>query len=189
MQTTLESVHARDCGTCSLCCKVYDVPSVQSVAGVWCQYFKRGTGCSIHATRPQHCRDFFCDWILHPELPDTWKPEIAKFVLTTDPATRNMIVQVDPGARGAWRAEPYYSQIKAWSRLALEQKRSVFVFVNKNLTVVLPDRDVELGQMKPDETVRFRRETRNGRDHIEVWKEQLNAPPPQSFNAFTATMR
>ena len=42
----------RECGSCTLCCKVYDVPAVDSVAGQWCRHTKQGRGCAIHATRP-----------------------------------------------------------------------------------------------------------------------------------------
>lgn len=30
----------RACGACTLCCKVYDVPAVESVAGQWCRHTK-----------------------------------------------------------------------------------------------------------------------------------------------------
>ena len=28
----------RDCGTCTLCCKVFDVPPVNGNHSVWCQH-------------------------------------------------------------------------------------------------------------------------------------------------------
>ena len=77
----------RSCGTCTLCCKVFDVPSLEKPAGQWCKHCLPGRGCGIHETRPQHCRAFHCMWMTAPWLADEWKPERAKFVLTTDPAT------------------------------------------------------------------------------------------------------
>jgi hypothetical protein len=41
-------------------------------------------------------------WMTASWLADEWKPERSKFVLTTDPATRNLLVQVDPGQPRAW---------------------------------------------------------------------------------------
>ena len=139
----------RTCGTCTLCCKVYDVPAVESVAGQWCRHTKQGRGCAIHATRPDHCRAFHCLWMTEAWLGPEWKPERAKMVLSLDPVSRHMNVQVDPGQPNAWRREPYYGQLKRWAVSSLAQKRHVLVHLNKSTTVVLPDRDVALGVFEP----------------------------------------
>jgi hypothetical protein len=94
-----------------------------------------------------------------PWLGDEWKPERAKFVLTNDPATRNLLVQVDPGQSRAWKQAPYYEQFKRWSQAALAENKHVIVFVNKAATVVLPDRDVEVGVMEPGDTLSFQKRT------------------------------
>ncbi len=73
----------RACGACTLCCKVYDVPAVESVAGQWCRHTKAGQGCAIHATRPDHCRAFHCLWMTESWLGPEWKPDRAKMVLTS----------------------------------------------------------------------------------------------------------
>jgi hypothetical protein len=153
----------RSCGTCTLCCKVYDVPSLEKPAGQWCRHCLPGRGCGIHETRPQHCRAFHCLWMLAPWLGPDWKPERSKLVLTIDPATRFLLVQVDPGSASAWRREPYYRQLKQWAAAALGEGRHVVVFVNKNATVVLPDRDVPLGVIEPgDRIVSRERRTPSG---------------------------
>lgn len=135
----------RACGACTLCCKVYDVPAVESVAGQWCRHTKAGKGCGIHATRPDHCRNFHCLWMTESWLGPEWKPDRAKMVLTLDPVTRFMNVQVDPGQPNGWKREPYYGQLRRWAAASLPLKRHVLVHVNKITTVVLPDRDVLLG--------------------------------------------
>ena len=92
-----------------------------------------------------------------------WKPERAKMVLSVDPATNFLFVQVDPGAAAAWRAEPYYRNLKQWAAGAAGRGRHVIVFVNKSATVVLPDRDVALGVMGPgDRIVTRQRQTPAG---------------------------
>jgi hypothetical protein len=143
----------RDCGTCTLCCKVYDVPAVEKLAGTWCQHCQPGRGCGIHETRPQHCRSFHCMWMTEAWLGPEWKPERSKLVLSVDPATRFLLVQVDPGAPGAWRREPFYGQLKSWAAAGIQQGRQVIVFLNKSATVVLPDRDVPLGVMGPNDRI------------------------------------
>lgn len=92
-----------------------------------------------------------------------WKPERAKMVLTIDPATRFLLVQVDPGSANAWRADPYYRQLKQWAAAAMPRRQHVVVFLNKSATVILPDRDVPLGVMGPgDRIVARERRTASG---------------------------
>lgn len=139
----------RTCGACTLCCKVYDVPDVQSLAGQWCRHARPGKGCGIHEARPGHCRAFHCLWMTESWLGPEWKPDRAKMVLSLDPVTRFLNVQVDPGQANAWRREPYYGQLRKWAAASLPLQRYVLVHLNKTTTVVLPDRDVPLGTFSP----------------------------------------
>lgn len=158
-----EPVAGRSCGTCTLCCKVFDVPSLEKPAGQWCKHCSPGRGCGIHETRPQHCRSFHCMWMTTDFLGPDWKPERSKFVLTIDPASRNLLVQVDPGQPGAWKVAPYYAQFKRWAEAAIREHKHVIVFIGKSATVVLPDKDVALGVIGPDDRISFqRRDTMHG---------------------------
>lgn len=141
----------RACGACTLCCKVYDVPAVESSAGQWCRHTKAGRGCGIHATRPDHCRNFHCLWMTEGWLGPEWKPDRAKLVLSLDPVSRSMNVQVDPGQPNAWRREPYHAQLRHWAAASLPLERHVLIHLNKATTVVLPDRDVPLGMFAAGE--------------------------------------
>lgn len=153
----------RACGACTLCCKVFDVPAVQSVAGQWCRHTLAGRGCGIHASRPDHCRSFHCLWMTEEWLGPEWKPDRAKMVLSLDPESRSMNVQIDPGQANAWKREPYYGQLKRWAAASLPLKRHVLIHVNKTTTVVLPDRDVALGVFEPgDRLVSRERQTPGG---------------------------
>ncbi|MDR7036257.1 MULTISPECIES: hypothetical protein [Methylobacterium] len=160
----------RACGTCTLCCKVYDVPAVESVAGQWCRHTRQGRGCAIHETRPDHCRAFHCLWMTEAWLGPEWKPERAKMVLSLDPVSRHMNVQVDPGQPNAWRREPYYGQLKRWAVASLPRKRHVLVHLNKVTTVVLPDRDVPLGEFGPQDRLVIRERPGPGGPAFEVEK-------------------
>ena len=155
-----EPAPGRDCGACTLCCKVYDVPALDKVAGTWCTHCRPGRGCGIHETRPTHCRSFHCLWMTQTWLGPEWKPDRAKMVLTIDPVTNFLFVQVDPGAAAAWRRDPYYRNLKQWSAGA-GSGRHVIVFVNRSATVILPDRDVPLGILGPNDRI-VARERRTG---------------------------
>ena len=57
------AVPGRSCGTCTLCCKLLQVPEVEKPLGEWCRHCDKGVGCTIYAERPQRCRDFFCGYL------------------------------------------------------------------------------------------------------------------------------
>ncbi len=143
----------RDCGSCTLCCKVYDVPAVGATAGNWCPNCQPGSGCKIYEVRPQQCRAFNCLWITQDFLGPDWKPDKARFVLTMDGTTRWIFVQVDPGAAQAWRKEPYYSQLKRW---AAAGNRPVVVFVRKLAIAITTNGETTLGEIGADERLVLR---------------------------------
>jgi hypothetical protein len=137
----------RVCGSCTMCCKVYDVPEVDSLAGQWCRNCAPGRGCVAWETRPDQCRKFECLWRTQEWLGPEWKPETAKMIFTIDPTGRFLQFQVDPGAPNAWKRQPYYGNIKSWAASGVASGKFVLVFVNKAATLVLPDRDVAVGEL------------------------------------------
>ena len=148
---------SRRCGTCTLCCKVCDVPVLKKPAGKWCPHCNPGRGCAIHETRPDHCRAFQCLWIVYEAMGPEWKPERCHFVMTIDPATGYTLVQVDPGQPAAWKKHEYYSKLKIAAANAAEQDKHVIVFVNRHATVLFPDRDEVIGILAHDERINIYR--------------------------------
>jgi len=148
----------RSFGACSLCCKVQPVGELSKPAGQWCIHCVPGSGCAVHADRPQACRAFFCAWRLDPNLGPEWKPEACRFVLSSDPARKALMVTVDPGMPLAWKREPYYSRLKQFSEVSFRQYKRVLVDLRGNITVILPDREVPVGMVAPE-------------DEIVVWRE------------------
>ncbi len=73
----MELVANRECGKCTICCKVLtiDDPNFQKLPGVMCGNCKTGSGCQIYDTRPDPCRGFFCGWRYLGELDDKWRPD------------------------------------------------------------------------------------------------------------------
>src|SRR5262245_34979797 len=71
----LRAKTGRQCGDCSLCCKLLNIDELNKPANTWCQHCRPGKGgCSIYADRPPDCRTFACGWLTHPEFGDIWKP-------------------------------------------------------------------------------------------------------------------
>jgi Fe-S-cluster containining protein len=143
----------RSCGTCSLCCKVLPVAELNKPAGQWCMHCVPGSGCAIHADRPQACRRFFCAWRFDPNLGPEWKPEACRFVLSVDPVHKALRVTVDPGMPLAWKQAPYYSRLKQFSESFFRQDQKILLDLRGKITVILPDREVPLGEVAPGEEI------------------------------------
>ena len=141
----------RACGSCSLCCKLLRIGSLEKPNGTWCSHCKPGKGCLIYESRPQECRDFHCSWLTSRDLSDVWYPLNSKMVV--DVKGQWVVVQVDPAYPTRWREEPYYSQIKNWSKLGVDNNVRVLVFIKKRLTVVFPNKELDLGEFDPGDHI------------------------------------
>jgi hypothetical protein len=135
----------RECGTCSLCCKVLDVPAVYKPAGKWCKHCEPGKGCATYKLRPKACRDFNCLWLSSDTFGPEWKPEVSKFVMSIDEKANCLMIHPDQKLPGAWTAEPYYSFIKRMSESFLARDQVILVDDGSNILLVLPDQDVKIG--------------------------------------------
>jgi len=71
------AVPGRECGSCSVCCKVLpiDTDELQKQAGVACTHCIAAGGCGIYTTRPRVCRGYYCGWMTMPDLGDDWRPD------------------------------------------------------------------------------------------------------------------
>jgi hypothetical protein len=140
-----------------MCCKLYDVPEVRSVAGKWCRHCTPGKGCGIHATRPETCRRFFCGWMVSASLGPEWKPERAKLIIRLIPVEGSSLcvaVDVDEGFPAAWQRPDIYAKLKRIA--AYSGEVVVRVSIGRRRIVVLPDRDVDVGVVGDDEEVEVR---------------------------------
>ncbi len=78
-------VESRGCGTCVACCQHLhiDEPTLKKPAGQLCPNHD-GTGCTIYASRPQTCRDWFCLWRRDENLPEGGNPADCGVVFSMD---------------------------------------------------------------------------------------------------------
>lgn len=139
----------KSCGTCGLCCKLMAIPALEKPRHAWCAKYVMRTGCGIYADRPSACREFLCLYMLAPELDDVWRPDKARFMIWTGQEDRRLIVEVDPAMPAAWRREPYYSQLKAWSDRNRPEPMEITVRVGSQVIVLFPEADIDLGLEQP----------------------------------------
>ncbi len=137
------------CGTCNLCCKVPAIKALQKPAGQWCIHTAPGRGCAIHGNHPAECKIFRCGWLDVDALDDSWKPEVAKFILRIDNDGKSIHLAVDLGHPEAWRKPAYYRTLKLWARDA-----SVMVYLGGCATVILPEEDIEIGETGAGDVIR-----------------------------------
>jgi hypothetical protein len=119
----------------------------------WCRHCDIGEGCKIYDTRPQMCRDFYCGYLLMPNLPEHWKPSRSRIVLTWESHANRLVVNVDGGRPDAWRKEPYYSQIKKWAAAARRNRGELLLWQGKDAVAVLPDRELFVGPLRAGQTI------------------------------------
>ena len=141
----------RQCGDCSLCCKVLGIPELEKPKDSWCPNFTAGIGCRIYVDRPPSCHNFSCRWLNDPSMGPEWKPSTCKMVVDSKPSL--FVVHVDPAVTQPWRAEPYFSVLKRLSAQGLTKGTIVLVIERRRSIVILPDREVDLGVIGPDQRI------------------------------------
>lgn len=147
----------RHCGSCSLCCRLLDVPEVGKQPAQQCSHCRPGKGCSIYSERPPICRNYACLWLIDPSFGDAWFPAecgiVADLHRQQDSGNTVLRFHVDPRRPNRWREEPYYSTIKHLSLCGLrnslggpgEPYLTVISIASKHGLLVLPHKEVEYG--------------------------------------------
>ena len=139
------------CGECTLCCKVMAIEALAKPVSAWCPHCRPGRGCLIYPDRPAECRAFSCLWLVNDLLDLRWKPNKSKLVLTT--SEDGIEVRCDPGFPDAWRKEPFRSEIHEWAVSGETHDVTVVVIVGQKMILITPEREFDLGVVRPDERI------------------------------------
>jgi len=157
LATATTVVPGRSCGSCTLCCKLFNVPEVPTTAGKWCRHCDPGKGCRIHDTRPETCRKFFCGWMVSPGLGPEWKPERSKLIVQLHALNETFWFNayVDESYPSAWKRPEIYKKLKeiACGNAATgnQMKVVVRVQIGRRQIVILPDQDIDVATVAADE--------------------------------------
>jgi hypothetical protein len=95
----------RQCGSCTLCCKLLPVHHGAQVDGIdlpgsWhkpantrCRFQRHSKGCSIYDARPISCQMWNCRWLVNDDTDDMSRPDRAHYVIDVVP---DFITFTDP---------------------------------------------------------------------------------------------
>jgi hypothetical protein len=150
-------VEGRDCGSCTLCCKVMKIAEIDKPPGQWCGHCRPGAGCAIYAGRPGECRDFSCGYLTNPDLGPEWRPDRAKLIVSLEGDGRMVATHVDSSQPDAWRRLPFRDKIGSWARLAEKGDPLVLVRIGRRAVVIWPEGESDLGLMEEGDRIGARR--------------------------------
>ena len=51
-----------ECGKCTLCCKLPNIPTTNSKPNEWCKYFDKNKRCTIYGNHPEECKEYLCTY-------------------------------------------------------------------------------------------------------------------------------
>jgi hypothetical protein len=76
----------RQCGSCTLCCKLLPVQELHKGANTRCQHQRTGKGCRVYnkPAMPTSCRLWSCQW-LTGGAPDLRRPDRSHYVIDVLP--------------------------------------------------------------------------------------------------------
>lgn len=148
----IEITSGRECGKCSLCCKLLHVIELDKPANKWCGHCNPGHGgCTIHDSRPNICRSYFCGWMLSSNVSDDWYPLRCHMILSLGVfnGVQTMTVTVDGRYPWMWKEQPYYAHLKQMAQRGLYVKSAedillVHVRVDNRVWLVMPNDDIEI---------------------------------------------
>jgi hypothetical protein len=140
-------VPGRSCGSCTACCKIFDLPELNSPVGKLCRHCKPGKGCTIWNDRPAVCRKFYCGYMFMPQMGDIWRPDKCGFVINIPPGKPNLMIIATGDIPFPWRKEPYFTGLKAISAIMFENNHNLIASNSLHSFVITPDGETKIGRI------------------------------------------
>jgi len=127
----------RECGSCSLCCKLLSVDALNKPANTWCGGWEKDKGCTIYEDRPESCRTFECAWLQVPDMPENLKPNKVKCFIggTTNGDTA---IYVDPSFPFAYQEGAFGKFLAQHIDKLILDKKSLFIIIGDKRKAYIP---------------------------------------------------
>jgi hypothetical protein len=77
----------RECGGCTLCCKLLPVPPLQKPGNTRCKFQRFKKGCAVYHTAkmPMECGVWNCRWLVNDDADELARPDRAHYVIDLMP--------------------------------------------------------------------------------------------------------
>ena len=145
------------CGSCTACCRVFDIPEIKKPAGKWCEHCAIGKGCKIYEDRPSMCAEFECLWLLSQQREDprdhlspALRPDRCKVVFSPSTNARVMAALTMPGDPTAWRRPVVRDLINVLIKLG-DVSVVAGAAASTRRTMIDRDGEHEVNMTEPDE--------------------------------------
>ena len=138
-----------NCGTCSLCCKLLNVPDL-APPGQWCNHTDPGNpsgGCQIHDTRPDICRGYDCAYRLGAELP---RPSRCGIIFEEHAEHKFLTALVDPHKREQLNRR----SVRAYGIEYLKKGYFIWFIIGTERHLMLPKPETGVTEQKAHEITR-----------------------------------
>ena len=89
----------RQCGDCTLCCKLLPVPELKKLAGARCVHQRTHKGCAVYHRRPLSCLVWSCGWLTEEGAVDLRRPDRSHYVIDPMPDFVTMTYDDEPPRR------------------------------------------------------------------------------------------
>ncbi len=122
----------RNCGECTLCCKLMGVPELKKPSAKWCVSCDQGKGCTVYEERPQSCRNFQCFWLMDETFPDEFRPDRINALAAFNDVKDSCVLHVDPAKPRAMSSPKVNALIDA----LLKSYAKVFVLSGKESALI-----------------------------------------------------
>jgi len=75
----------RQCGGCTLCCKLIGIDELNKPHGQRCKHQRSGKGCAVYPRRPISCRLWNCRWLAEDDTAGLRRPDRVHYVIDVMP--------------------------------------------------------------------------------------------------------
>jgi hypothetical protein len=99
-------IPGKECGPCTMCCKILVIEELEKDAGPLCKHCKIGKGCKIYTKRPDTCRDYQCSWTTERSMSPQLRPDKTGTIIQVDPDSDEVQAVCDPDQPMQWRKSP-----------------------------------------------------------------------------------
>ena len=125
----------RQCGECTLCCLVPEVPEMNKPINTMCKHCDKG--CTIWPDRPKSCRAFDCAW-LRGAMNDDMRPDKSHVAIEVLPDERVVLALIEPG----------------YDHILSDLNEPLSEFTDRGVSIVASNGRVRLGNGSDMESVR-----------------------------------